>query len=500
MLILIVVTKLTLQFLFLNPAYELHRDEFLHLDQAFHPAWGYISVPPLTSWISHLIYLLGGGLFWIRLFPALFGAATIILVWKLTEEMGGQKWACAMATTYLAFSVLLRINLLFQPNSFDILAFTAIFWLAVRYINSSGTRWLYALAVAIALGFYNKYNIVFPVFSLLAAIALTEYRRIFQTKALWQAFALCLILILPNLIWQYQNDFPVIQHMNALNQSQLVHVSRIGFIADQLMYGLLGVITIPAIGALFFYKPFKKYRFIGIVFVLTIAIYIATRAKSYYAIGLYPVLFAVGSLFIEKILKRWKAPVMGLMMVTNMVVFAGIAKLLMPVQSPAQIVANRGSYEKMGLLRWEDGKNHQLPQDFADMVGWREMAEKTLIAYRSIPEEELAETIVFCDNYGQTGAVNYYNRGKMAEAYSFNTDYINWLPRKEKITNILLIGEEPGIEIINLFKACKAIGEVTNPYAREKGTKIILLTGAKPEFTGLFYQMAEKRKKTFDIF
>ena len=65
MLILIVVTKLTLQFLFLNPAYELHRDEFLHLDQAFHPAWGYISVPPLTSWISHLTYLLGGGLFWI---------------------------------------------------------------------------------------------------------------------------------------------------------------------------------------------------------------------------------------------------------------------------------------------------------------------------------------------------------------------------------------------------------------------------------------------------
>ena len=51
---------------------------------------------------------------------------------------------------------------------------------------------------------------------------------------------------------------------------------------------------------------------------------------------------------------------MGLMMVTNMVVFAGIAKLLMPVQSPAQIVANRGSYEKMGLLRWEDGKNQGL--------------------------------------------------------------------------------------------------------------------------------------------
>lgn len=39
---------------------------------------------------------------------------------------------------------------------------------------------------------------------------------------------------------------------------------------------------------------------------------------------------------------------MGLMMVTNMVVFAGIAKPPMPVQSPAQIVANRG-YEKWGF-------------------------------------------------------------------------------------------------------------------------------------------------------
>jgi hypothetical protein len=26
------------------------------------------------------------------------------------------------------------------------------------------------------------------------------------------------------------------------------------------------------------------------------------------------------------------------------------------------------------MLRWEDGKNHNLPQDFAEMPGWKEMA------------------------------------------------------------------------------------------------------------------------------
>jgi hypothetical protein len=43
-----VSVKFILQFVLVNPIYELHRDEFLHLDQAFHPAAGYISVPPFS--------------------------------------------------------------------------------------------------------------------------------------------------------------------------------------------------------------------------------------------------------------------------------------------------------------------------------------------------------------------------------------------------------------------------------------------------------------------
>jgi len=42
-------------------------------------------------------------------------------------------------------------------------------------------------------------------------------------------------------------------------------------------------------------------------------------------------------------------------------------------------------------------------------------------------------------NYGQAGALNYFNRTKMPEAYSYNTDYIYWLPRLKKIQNILLV-------------------------------------------------------------
>ena len=82
-----IAIKFLLQFLLLSPEYDLQRDEYLHLDQGNHLAWGFISVPPFTSWTSYIIQLLGNTIFWIKLFPAVYGALTIYIVWKATEEL-----------------------------------------------------------------------------------------------------------------------------------------------------------------------------------------------------------------------------------------------------------------------------------------------------------------------------------------------------------------------------------------------------------------------------
>ena len=55
--------KFLLQYSLLGSEYDLQRDEYLHLDQANHLAWGYISVPPFTSWTSYIIQLLGNSIF-----------------------------------------------------------------------------------------------------------------------------------------------------------------------------------------------------------------------------------------------------------------------------------------------------------------------------------------------------------------------------------------------------------------------------------------------------
>ena len=51
-----IILKFVLQYLLISPDYDLQRDEYLHLDQAHHLAWGYLSVPPVTSWFSYLIF------------------------------------------------------------------------------------------------------------------------------------------------------------------------------------------------------------------------------------------------------------------------------------------------------------------------------------------------------------------------------------------------------------------------------------------------------------
>ena len=136
----LLITKIILQIWATGTGYELHRDEFLHLDQGHHLAWGYASVPPFTSWTSWIIAQLGNSVFWVKFFPALWGVLTILLVWKMAGLLGGSLLAKTLAGIAVVFSSLVRLNLLYQPNSFDILSWSAlIFFLSAYFQKKTGS-------------------------------------------------------------------------------------------------------------------------------------------------------------------------------------------------------------------------------------------------------------------------------------------------------------------------------------------------------------------------
>jgi len=168
-----------------------------------------------------------------------------------------------------------------------------------------------------------------------------------------------------------------------------------------------------------------------------------------------------------------------------------------PFQSPAQIQKNSQRYKTLGLLRWEDGKDHSLPQDFADMIGWSDLAKKVDTTYRKLADKE--HTLVICDNYGQAGAINYYSTFKSINAVSFNADYINWIPLDKEIKNIILVKEAMDDDSSRtkerpLFDSIFLAGKNDNPFSREQGTKIFLLQGARADINKIIAHEIENRK------
>ena len=482
-LIFFIGLKFLLQFLVLSSEYDLQRDEYLHLDQANHLAWGYLSVPPFTSWTSYIIQFLGNSIFWIKFFPALYGALTIFFVWKAIEELNDNLFALILGGTCVLFSALLRLNTLYQPNSFDVLIWTVLYFILIKYIKTNDSKWLYIGATAFALGFLNKYNIVFQLIGLIPAFLLTEHRKIFLKPALYFSIFVGLILILPNLVWQYNNNFPVFHHLKELAETQLVNVNRFNFLKNQLLFFIGSLIVIFAsFYALLFYKPFYMYRLFLFSILFTLTAFIYFKAKDYYAIGIYPIYISFGSVYIADILKDgWKKYLQPIAITVPLLLFIPIYNVAFPNKSPEYIIQHSENYKKLGLLRWEDGKDHLLPQDFADMLGWKELALKVDSLYIKIQNKE--KTLILCDNYGQAGAINYYTQQNI-KAVSFHADYIEWIDLTKTYVNLIRIKEKKETdaelkETSPLFETSSIAGSLTNKYSREFGTSIFVFIGSK---------------------
>ena len=247
--------------------------------------------------------------------------------------------------------------------------------------------------------------------------------------------------------------------------------------------GALSFVIIAAFIGFTKWAVFKKYRVFGWAFLFTLLLFVYLKAKGYYAIGLYPILIAFGSVYLEHVLKEGRARYFRPVAIIVVVLFfIPLVKLAFPIFSPGEIAKNNQQLKDLGLLRWEDGKDHVLPQDYADMLGWSELAYKTDSAYKSIGNNE--NTLVLCDNYGQAGAINYYSVYKNIGAVSMSADYINWIPLNSKeIKNVILVvdvydDDKDRKREKAFFKIVEKSGSIDNPYAREKGTAIFILKDA----------------------
>ncbi len=496
--------KLVLPFFLQNSFYQPHRDEYLYLAEAHHMSWGFMEVPPLLSVFAWISNFFGGSMFWIRIWPALFGAFTFLLVGKIILSLGGKTFALFLGWLPFILDGYMRLFFLFMPNFLDVFFWTLIAFSIIRFIQTQRNKWLYWFGVAVGLGMMSKYSVAFYTASILAGILLTKHRKIFVNKHFYYASLIALLIFLPNIIWQYNHRFPVITHMDELQQEQLKYNSALGFIISQLMMNFPCVfIWIAGLVCVLFSEQRKLYRVFAWTYLFVIALLIVLRGKDYYALGAYPVLFAFGAYYLEKITSlrlKW----IKYVMITFAVAFGLFAMpLIMPLAKPEALVRY---YEKTGLsktgsFKWEDQQMHPLPQDFADMMGWKEMAMKTGAVYNSLPPEEKAKTFVYCRGYFSAGALNYYRKeAGLPEVYSDNASFLFWMPDKYDVKNLILVGHNmPNKDdiVFQQFEKVTVKDSITMPLFRENGMKIILFENGNDSLNSIITRGVAKLKSKF---
>ncbi len=495
----------------ISPQYDLQRDEYLYLNQGQHLAWGYLEVPPLTAAQGWAALALGGGEGWVHFWPFLWGAATVYLVVRLAERLGGGWFAQSLAATCYLGSAYARLNLLFQPNSFEVFGFVfCLFWL-VAYWQNPRSRYLYWVGLGLGLGLLNKYTTLFFMAALGGALLLTPARRLLLNRHFWGAAALTGLLWLPNALWQLRHGIPFLHHVALLKSSQLVHVQATDFWKAQLLMCLPATwVWLPGLLALLLSRTFRPYRAVGWVAVLGVGLLAALHGKDYYALGYYPVLFTFGAVWWETWLRRleekkrlqrikqfahlqrvgpevtaptgqvfaWLTALRLVLVMFPVAFLALFLPLMFPVRSPAVMAALRPRYVHLGVYRWEDGQNHALPQDYADMRGWHELAAKTWAAYQSLPDSVRPHTLIHCANYGQASAINYFNRARaMPAANSLNGSFVFWYPSLDRCQALLIIDDEPDDDLAPHFAAYRRFAVVADTFAREQGTAITIGLG-----------------------
>lgn len=234
--IALVLIKLTVHFLTAT-TYELHRDEMLYFAQGLHLDFGYISTPPFIGFLAYIAHnIFGYYEFGLKLFPAISGAGSIIIIALFVKELGGKNLALIIAGTgYLVSGAFLRSNSLFQPVSFDQFFWFLSSYLVLKMVNREDPRQWIWIGLIFGLGFLNKYSIIFFGIAILMALLISEHRKLFLSKYLIYGLLIGFIIITPNLIWQYSHNWPFVNHMVQLQQTQLINVTAFDFLIDQII-------------------------------------------------------------------------------------------------------------------------------------------------------------------------------------------------------------------------------------------------------------------------
>ncbi|MEM7480014.1 MAG: glycosyltransferase family 39 protein [Acidobacteriota bacterium] len=431
---LVVVPAAKLLFhLVLFAGYGIFRDELYYMACAERLAFGYVDHPPLSIAALWLVRLVAGdSLFAMRAVPALLGAATVLATGLLVRKMGGRTFAQILAMLAVGWApVLLSLQHFYSMNAFDLL-FWSLAALTWAYRDDLGARhtWL-LLGLLLGLGLQNKISVLWLGAGLLAGVVATPRRRDLATRWPWIGGLLAAVLFAPHLIWQVAHDWPTLEFIDNATGHKMVSRSLFEFFRSQIdmMNPLTAPLWLGGLLWLFFAHRGQSFRSLGWAYLVVFALLAASgTSRPNYLAPAYGWLFAAGATGFEGLTQarwaRWTLrPAVAALLLVGAAAIAPLAIPILPVDSYIEWAKTLGA-EPSTSERKELGA---LPQFYADMHGWDEIAATAATVYDSLPADERARTVIAAPDYGVAGAIERLGRQReLAPVACAHNSYWLW--------------------------------------------------------------------------
>jgi 4-amino-4-deoxy-L-arabinose transferase-like glycosyltransferase len=188
--------------------YGIFRDEMYYWAGSLRMAWGYVDHPPLTVWLAWIARHLRKFGIDVRILPAFAGAALVWLTGKLTREMGGGRFAQALASlAVVVVPAYLVLHHWLTDNAWESLIWMMCIWLIIRILHTGDERnWIWFGVIA---GIGLKISIPSHFCCRTACrMLLTPQRHFLKSRYLWIGAVACALIALPNSCGKLMNHFP----------------------------------------------------------------------------------------------------------------------------------------------------------------------------------------------------------------------------------------------------------------------------------------------------
>lgn len=462
--VLLLAGVTTLLLLVASGLYGYFGDELYFLAAGDNLTWGYADQQPLVPLLARAMdTILPHSPLGLRIPAALATGAGIVFSALITREFGGN--ARAQVLTAGAFTVcpLFLINgRLLATSTFDPFLWTIITWLLVRWARqhhqgSADDRLLLWVGVVATIAIQVKFLIISLCLAVVIAVLLVGPRQLLRRPMTWAAAGIAVITTIPTLIWQRDNGWPQLDMQNVI-RSESVFTGKGLFPWAFVVAGIVGAALLCyGLLRLLWARDLRPYRFLGVAFLVVTVLFLATGARSYYLVGLYPVTWAAAAVDLQ----RYRpTPWIG------WPVYAISAVVALSVLTPQPL---------SGML---PGKLYNSPS-----IDWRELTHDVTTARASLPAPQQSNSAVITSDYWSASAIHHFSPA--TPVYSGSRGFGYFGHPAENVRSIVHLGGTRE-ELLTRFHKVTKLSTVDTRNGMHDGVPIWLATNPKAPWSQLW--------------